>query len=428
MANHLGELADSYYAAGVACTDLIVNPKSWVNRRVETIELLSREETRRRVSVDFTLPADRRDALTIEDGLVAPISVLTKEARRNFDLRNESGAAVPVLGKHQNGELAHIALMSAALDALPADLTPEVFEMLSADLRRVVFDAPEEAENALAFFIAGAEDGDRWRAAIWQDGNCRSLLQTLWVNYVLFAVLDPETPARRVLKYSYGDELDLHPEDQPLRARLGALLRYGLWWPDRRQFFIPCPAAWRAASFHVEIAIPDELRIEVGFLYDREHDTPLSDADINVNRAALYAPDDINEESWTYAYAEVAPERAGRTSLSAAIALVVAALLWVGVASGLDAQNPGAAISLLLGGAAIYSGLVAAQGQHLIWRRVFAASRRWLGVLALSGLAASASLAMEVPCEEPVAVWAVCAGVCSAAAARLIWSAVRAPA
>ena len=30
---------------------------------------------------------------------MVPISVLTKEARRNFDLRDESGAAVPVLGK-----------------------------------------------------------------------------------------------------------------------------------------------------------------------------------------------------------------------------------------------------------------------------------------------------------------------------------------
>jgi len=35
-------------AAGIACTRLIADPAGWINRRVETIELLSHEETRRR--------------------------------------------------------------------------------------------------------------------------------------------------------------------------------------------------------------------------------------------------------------------------------------------------------------------------------------------------------------------------------------------
>lgn len=127
------------------------------------------------------------------------------------------------------------------------------------------------------------------------------------------------------------------------------------------------------------------------------------------------------------AYAEVAPERAGRTSLAAAISLVVAGLLWLGVLSDLDARNPGPAISILLAGAAVFSALAAAQGQHRLVRRVFAASRWWLAVVALTALGASASLAMELPDREPVEVWRICAIVCSLAAARLTWSAIRAP-
>ncbi len=413
---------------GTACVHLIADPKSWINRRVETIEMLTHEETRRRVSVDFTLSDAQLASLRLDDGIVVPLSLLTKEPRRNFDLRDESGRSVPVLGKQQNGDLALIALLQAALESLPKDLSAGTFEVVAADLRRVVFDAPGDAMDALGAFIASAEEGDRWRAAIWGSGACRSMLEAFWLNYVLFAVLDPDTPNRRVLKYGYGDDFNLDPDDQGLAERLHpAELLLKLRRPDRRRFLIDCPAAWRAASFHVEIAIPEELRVERALLHDIERDEVLSDVDENVNRAAVYATTVLEEHHATIAYAEVAPERAGRTSLAGMTSLVVAGLLWLGVASDLDARTPAAAVSLLLAGAAVFSGLTAAQGEHRIVRRVFAASRRWLGVVALSALVASATLAMELPDREPVVIWRVCAIVCTVAAIRLAWSAVRAP-
>jgi hypothetical protein len=105
---------------------------------------------------------------------------------------------------------------------------------------------------------------------------------------------------------------------------------------------------------------------------------------------------------------------------------VVSTLLWLGVASGLDGENPGAAVSLILAGAALYSGLVTDQAEHKIVRRVFGATRRWLGVVTLAALAGSASLAMELPCERPVTVWLIAAAVSTLAALRLGWSALRA--
>ena len=65
-----------FVEAGSACADLIANPKRWINRRVETVEMLSRKETRRRVSIDFTLSAQQRASLTTRHGLTVPISVL----------------------------------------------------------------------------------------------------------------------------------------------------------------------------------------------------------------------------------------------------------------------------------------------------------------------------------------------------------------
>ena len=63
----------SLFEAGRATTDLLAAPKRWINRRVETIEMLSKEETRRRVSIDFTLTRPQLTALRIEDGIVVPV-------------------------------------------------------------------------------------------------------------------------------------------------------------------------------------------------------------------------------------------------------------------------------------------------------------------------------------------------------------------
>ena len=417
-----------FLTAGIACTRLIAEPAAWINRRVETIELLSHEETRRRVSIDFSLSDQQLAELSIGEGIAVPISVLTKEARRNFDLRDESSRAVPVLGRQQNGDLAHIALMNGALNALPADVTPEVFELLAADLRQVVFAPPSAAADALGVFIGSAEAGDRWRAAIWEDETCRSLLTALWSNYALFAVLAPGGPNRRILKYSYGEEFNFGRHGEGIRDRVALRgLARRAWHPDRRRFIIECPGAWRATSFHVEIAVPEELRFDTAVLHDFVVDEQISDADRNVNRASLYASGEIDATGDVAAYVEVAPERTGRTFQAAVTSVIIATLLWLGVGSGLDITNPGPAVSILLAGAALFSGVAAVQG-HALVKKVFAGPRRWLLLATIAALAGSATLAMEIPDQHPVSLWRYAAIAATLAAARLAWSAVRAPA
>lgn len=414
-------------AAGIASTELIANPASWINRRVETIELLSHEETRRRVSIDFTLSNDQLDELKTSEGVVVPISVLTKEPRRNFDLRDESGSAVPVLGKRSNAEIAHAAVMSAAVDVLPDDLAPEAFQLIWSDLRQVVFAPPGAAAEALGVFVGSAEAGDPLRSAIWQNATCRSLLDVLHSDYVLFAVLPTGGPNRRILKYSYGDDFDLDISG-PFWARLTPWwIAQRVWWPDRSRFTISCPAWWRAASFHVEIAIPEELRIELACLYDFVIDQPASEPDRNTNRGSLYATQAPNIDADMAAYVEISTERRGKTFQAAATSVVVAALLWLGVISGLDTGSPGPAVSLLLAGAALFSGVAAARAEHVLVTKLFSAPRRWLGIVSVAALAGSATLAMQVPNAHPTGAWQVAAIACTLASCRLVWSAIQAP-
>lgn len=428
------DLDGDFIDAGFLTSELLTDPDSWINRRVETIEMLSKEETRRRVSVDFTLSDKQRSQLRTRHGCVVPISVLSKHPQRNFDLRDEGGTAVPVLGRADNGELSLIALLSSALGALPTEPSDDLLEVLTADLRQIIFGDEEESSTALSFFFQSARAGDSIRGAIWNDDECRSLLRTMAADYVLFAALPCDGPARRVLKFSYGEDLRLGPTWARTRDRYSPR---ELWWrvrsPDCTRFVIDCPGAWRANSFHMEIAIPEELRVRYAALMravPQDDDDPriefVGDPDEWASRVALYASKALEPYDDVRAYVEVVSEREGGATRAALTGLAVAALLWMGWLSGLDFENPDAAVSILLAGAALLSGLAAARGRHLIVNRIFRSRRRALMLVTVAALAGSTSLAMELQRPEPLDVWLVAAIVCSLAALRLGWSAIRA--
>jgi hypothetical protein len=426
------EYPESHISAGIAAAPLIARPTTWINRRVETIHLLSHEETRRRVSIDFTLARAQKAELATEHGVVVPISLMTKEARRNFDIRDESGAAIPVLGKKSNGVLAHVAVMSEAYDTVLGGPDQDEFDAVWTELREVVVSEPERAVEALSNFVGKAEGGDSLRSAIWASPSCWEMLEALQDNYVLFAVIEDSCPERRILKYSFSEDFDFDTVESPSpRERLSASsVSDWIWKPGRRTFQLLCPGASLAQSFHVEVVIPEELRIDLAVLYDFGREEVLSMPDWNRNRASLYPDRWITADLEAVAYVVIAPERRGRTLQTAATGVIVAALIWLGVISGLDFKNPdapGASASIVLAGAALYSGITAARGEPSLVSQVFTTSRFLLGAISLCALTASATLAMEVPDAKPRSVWLVAAVIASFAAAWLVWSALRAP-
>lgn len=426
------EYDEALIATGLAAAPLIVEPENWINRRIETVELLSHEETRRQVSIDFTLSPQKRSDLLIEHGVVVPISVMTKEARRNFDLRDESGAAIAVLGKGINGLLAHAAVMGEAFDAVPDGLDQDAFDVVWTELREVVISDPQKARNALSNFVGKAEQDDALRSAIWAKPSCRKMLEVLQGNYVLFAVIDQSCANRRILKYSFGEDFRFEKRvTASLSERVApSAVLDRIWRPGRKQFELLCTGAWRAESFHFELVIPEELRIDMAFLYDFDREEVLSMPDRNRNRASLYPEQPISDDLDVAAYVVIAPERRGKAIQAAVTGAAVSALIWLGVLSGLDYTNPdapGASASIVVAGAALYSGITAVRGEPSLVSQVFFASRFLLGCVSVCALAASATLAMEVPNAKPTVVWLVGAIVASLASLYLIWSAVRAP-
>ena len=404
---------------------LIADPQSWINRRVETVELLSHVEVRRQVSVDFTLSDEHWQGLTSEQGVLVPIALLTKQPRRRFSLRDESGAAVPVLGRSENAELAHVAVLAAALEGFDDYPSDDLLESLSADLEQIVTSDPDVAEDALAYFLGSS---DRWRAAIVENETAGLLLNALWHQYVLYAVLPPGGPKRRVLKYSYAERLPSSAIGVNLREiDVFGFVTERFLHPDRRRFVVECPGASHARSFHVELAVPEELQFETAVLWDFESGETLSDWDERVDRASLFASGEIPADSTPAVFAVVAASRGGRTFSAALTGGTVSVLLWLGVHSGLPTADSPSAVAIITAGAALFTGVAAIEGAHRLVKHMFAASRRWLALISFVALVASALYALGIPGSSPVDEWRVAAIITTVASARLGWSALRAP-
>ena len=93
-------------------------------------------------------------------GQIVPISVLGKRPLRHFDLRAEDLAALPILNRADNGELALLALLSAALEAA-GEPSAEELAALIAELRQIVAGDEDTASGALEQLVEAARAGDR---------------------------------------------------------------------------------------------------------------------------------------------------------------------------------------------------------------------------------------------------------------------------
>ena len=89
---------------------------AWRHRRVETITVLSHEQVRRHVSVDFTVPLEHREEVRLsEHEWIVPLALLAKRPLVHFDLRSEDETAVPLL-RSDEARLIARELLYLALD------------------------------------------------------------------------------------------------------------------------------------------------------------------------------------------------------------------------------------------------------------------------------------------------------------------------
>lgn len=388
-----------------AANVLLRQQAGWRHRRVETITVLSHEQVRRHVSVDFTVPEEYRDSLRLPGHAehAVPLAFLPKGPLVHFDLRNEEGHSIPLLTADQNrmisrellfqileGELAH---QDADADAVTIAAEPLVEAVLADDERRLGDRVVElEAKHGLEPLI-----------------DFRAMADALSRSFIVWAVVRG-LDRRRVFKFAH---------DHPFTQLAGWRHSYD------------APGATEAWSYHVEVAVPSDLRARTTTLADARTNTVLATGERNSDRPAIYYsadPDESITQPWlTVAYGA---ER-WRFLAPAAIVATVIALLVVPPLLLADlpalAGSAGPAIGIVLSTSAVFSALVLRTDEHPLLRLMLVRYRLCLVACTLAALFAAAALGFQAASWIVYATWAVAGLVSAIAAGILITEAVRAP-
>ena len=228
---------------------LLRHQAAWRHRRVETITVLTHEQMRRHVSIDFTVPEAQREGLRISaDEFVVPLALLTKRPLVHFDLRNEEQHAIPLLTAEQHRTIAR--------ELLYRQLDDEGVEAASELIEAVLADEPQDVEPLIGALeeAHGIELADFRATAI--------VLSQYFIAWAIVRGLD----RRRVFKFAF---------DEPV---------------GRKSFvyFIGAPGCTEAESYHLEVAVPADLKARRTLLVDGATGRRLAAGERDTDRAALY--------------------------------------------------------------------------------------------------------------------------------------------
>jgi hypothetical protein len=389
-----------------AAFDLLRDRGGWRHRRVETITVVNHEQVRRAVSVDFTIPPQYRQKLQISAAgeAVVPLALLARRPLVHFDLRNEETHAVPLLTADQNA-LIDRELLELALS----------FDLNDLGLEDATDKAVYAAAGPLIESILGGEAAAGAVERLERDHGLPPLVELRlmagWLSgtFVLWAVTR-EIDRRRVLKFAY---------DEPFSQQAGF------------EHYYDAPGCAEAASYHVEVAVPADLRARTTRLVDSATGAVLVTGPRDTDRPALYyaaGPDTApSDPAVVVAYG---PER-GRFLMPAATAAVVVTLLvalpWAFADLEGLASRAGPAIGLVLSTSAVFSALVLRTDEHPLLRLILVRDRLCLVATTLCALLAAALLGFQADARVLTAGWGLAATAAAFASGILIWSVVRAP-
>jgi hypothetical protein len=409
--------------AGLETMRLLLAQPDWVHRRVDALEYRDSTTFRRRQSVHFTVP-DAAPELAIgrTTARLIPLTTLRKETLVNFDCRDESEAALPVLTRGQQGLLMVRAMTSWAEGILGTQLAPDIVGDIETLLTTAGPDGREARERMQA------EGADRQRAALRADGLFPLMLDQFTGQFLLATLVHDPPGTQRIVKFSYEELGDLAPEPWP-RAPLAALC----WIP--RQAASAAESLFSTESYHFEADMPPGVDVPVASLWvgSTEHDMACVDVDIGGHlRIALRATDferGVAEVRWS-----LRPARRGwlrtawiATALSALTLTVGAWRLDTITSSGVAGDAAGAgsgatdavsagtrtelAAAVILALIGTLGGLVARIEEHPLVSRLLEWPRRLAGAAALLPFIAAGTLVVGPAGTSRRVVWAILAAV-----------------
>lgn len=184
-----------WLATGAMAATLLAHRADWVLRHAESIELGGGGRVRRRVSVEFELPAAARAGARDGPVATAPLALIPKGSLASAEVRERSGEPVARLPDGWSAEIAAAGLVAVARSAGAG---------VGTDLQRLAWrvaaGSPDDGAAALAELARG--DSVDVRIA-WMHEPFRVLAQALAGHAVLLVPLNGRP--RRALDYAYDD-------------------------------------------------------------------------------------------------------------------------------------------------------------------------------------------------------------------------------
>jgi hypothetical protein len=292
---------------------LLLSSQTWVHRRVEAVMFHDGTTATRKVSVDFTLPSQAPtcavcarwphangnhpesdstapSALELAPRLV-PITLLPKRSLINFDLRDESGAALPHLELRQNQDLTFALLCIWAQHVLA---TPPVASHITTTANGEhrlpgLVELDDEVTKTLCLFTFG--DREEFQTALKRLRNrdepnvqLRQLAKDLRFGYVLglltydfmlIVEVPDKLPYRHVYKVSYDTSFRPKHLTKPYSNGAGAWQTRLRNWSQKRltafgwrdtSFEFDTPEAKLAQSYHLKVKVPESVEISKAVL------------------------------------------------------------------------------------------------------------------------------------------------------------------
>ncbi len=249
-----GELqADISEAQALGIGLLALGPKLWIHRRVEEVTYLDAMSSRRRISLDFTVPRSLNDS----SGFL-PLTQFAKSPLTRFDLLTETGRAIPMLTTSENAQLS-----TSVLLALARLERPEVLDSIAEAYIPLLVRAIDERDRTLALERIFDETIEVGRVLA---GNVafRTLALELARNFILYLPVGArDVGSRRVVKLAY-DAGEAAPAPESVVERLG-------WRAVEDQFLVANGGG--AQSCHLEFVAPEGMRVAAGSFAGRRNGT-----------------------------------------------------------------------------------------------------------------------------------------------------------
>ena len=222
--------------------------------------MLTHEQLRRHVSIDFTVPEAQREGLRISaEEFVVPLALLAKRPLVHFDLRNEEQHAISLLTADQHRTIAR-ELLYRQLDSDLADqeVGDDAVVLAAGELiEAVLADEPQDVEPQIDA-ARRRRTGSSWSTSGRPPRCCRAT-----------------SSCGRSCAASTVGACSSSPSTSPFGRGAGFV------------FLTGASGCTEALSYHVEVAVPADLRARRTLLVDAATGRRLVAGERDTDRPAL---------------------------------------------------------------------------------------------------------------------------------------------